>query len=125
MAKSKGSKASAPAIDIVGKTVAVTGKLISMTREEAIEALDALGASVSDSISKNTAYLFVGERACSKLGRAQALGIPVLDEEALCAAVGRPFEAPPATPQERARQMRFLQSRGFSPSLLRQLVDRE
>ena len=35
------------------------------------------------------------------------------------------FGAPPATPQERARQMRFLQSRGFSPSPLRQLVDRE
>ena len=35
------------------------------------------------------------------------------------------FGTPPATPQERARQMRFLQSRGFSPSLLRQLVDRE
>ncbi len=35
------------------------------------------------------------------------------------------FGAPPATPQERARQMRFLQSRGFPPKLLRQLVDQE
>ncbi len=35
------------------------------------------------------------------------------------------FGAPPATPQELARQMRFLQSRGFPPNLLRQLVDQE
>jgi NAD-dependent DNA ligase len=97
MAKTPKSKT--PAIDIVGKTVAVTGKLVSMTREEAIEALDALGASVSDSISRNTAYLFAGERAGSKLGRAQALGIPVLDEAALCAAVGRPFEPPAPSPE--------------------------
>ena len=101
MAKTKRSKpaGAAPAIDIVGKTVAVTGKLVSMTREEAAEALDALGATVSDSISKNTAYLFAGERAGSKLARAQALGIPILDEAQLCAAVGRPFEPPPAAPE--------------------------
>jgi NAD-dependent DNA ligase len=98
----------APVIDIVDRTVALTGKLISMTREEAAEALDALGATVSDSISKNTAYLFAGERAGSKLDRARALGIPILDEAQLCAVVGRPFApsapAPVAPPAVTAAQ---------------------
>jgi NAD-dependent DNA ligase len=99
MARTKGSKnPAAPEIEIVGKTVAITGRLTSMTREEADEALDALGAVLTDSISKNTAYLFIGERPGSKLGRAQRLGIPILSEAELCRAVGRSFAPPPASP---------------------------
>jgi NAD-dependent DNA ligase len=109
MAKKKGAAPAAVTIDIVGKNVAITGKLVSMTREEAADALDAMGAHVSDSISKHTHYLFAGERAGSKLARAQALGVPVLGEAELCVIVGRPFEPrapePPQPPAVTAAEV--------------------
>jgi NAD-dependent DNA ligase len=81
-------------IDVSGKTVVITGKLNTLMREEAAAALEALGAHVTDSVSKSTNFLFVGERAGSKLARAQALQIPQLTEEDLCAVLGRPYAAP-------------------------------
>jgi len=66
---------------LVGQTFVVTGTLESMTREKAEEALVALGAKVSKSVSKKTSYVIAGSEAGSKLQKAQELGVPVLDEK--------------------------------------------
>jgi len=54
-----------------------------MQREAAEDALRALGAKVSGSVSKKTSFLVVGADAGSKLAKAQSLGVSVLDEAAL------------------------------------------
>ncbi|UTT42460.1 NAD-dependent DNA ligase LigA [Exiguobacterium aurantiacum] len=70
---------------LAGKTVVLTGKLHEMTRGEAGKQLELLGASVTGSVSKNTDLLVAGEKAGSKLTKAEALGIEVWDEAALLA----------------------------------------
>jgi len=64
----------------VGKTVVVTGTLSKLSRDEAKEALRKAGANVTDSVSKKTDYLIVGEDAGSKLDKARALGVKTLSE---------------------------------------------
>jgi DNA ligase (NAD+) len=64
-----------------GKTIVLTGTLASMSREEATEALERLGARVSGSVSRKTSYLVFGSDAGSKLEKAQTLGVETLDEE--------------------------------------------
>ncbi|MCT4798153.1 NAD-dependent DNA ligase LigA [Exiguobacterium profundum] len=66
-----------------GKTVVLTGKLHEMTRGEAGKQLELLGASVTGSVSKNTDLLVAGEKAGSKLTKAESLGIEVWDEAKL------------------------------------------
>ena len=71
-----------PAGPLAGKTVVLTGTLSSMTREEASEALERLGAKVAGSVSKKTSFVVAGADAGSKLEKAQKLGVEVLDEAA-------------------------------------------
>ena len=70
---------------LAGLTFVLTGSLTQsgMTRDEAGAALKARGAKVSGSVSKKTSYVVAGEAAGSKYDKAIALGVPVLDEEAL------------------------------------------
>jgi DNA ligase (NAD+) len=66
---------------LTGSQYVVTGTLESFTREEARAALEALGAKVSDGVSKKTTGLIVGEEpGASKLKKAQAAGVPLLTE---------------------------------------------
>ncbi|PVV07263.1 MAG: DNA ligase (NAD(+)) LigA, partial [gamma proteobacterium symbiont of Ctena orbiculata] len=65
-----------------GKTVVITGTL-SKPRDEIKQALQALGAKVTGSVSKKTDYLLAGEEAGSKLAKAEKLGVAVLDEAGL------------------------------------------
>jgi hypothetical protein len=64
-----------------GKTFVFTGALTRFTREDAETMVRQGGGHAAGSISRNTSYLVAGERAGSKLRRAQELGIPVLTEE--------------------------------------------
>ena len=65
-----------------GLTIVVTGTLPTLSRDEAKEAIIARGGKAAGSVSKNTSYVVAGESAGTKLDKAEALGIPVLDEEA-------------------------------------------
>ena len=62
------------------KTIVITGKFESMTREQASEQIEKAGGRVSSSVSSKTDFVLAGESAGSKLTKAQALGVPVLDE---------------------------------------------
>lgn len=90
---------------LAGKTFVLTGTLPSLTREEAAELIVAHGGKVSESVSKKTSYVVAGASAGSKLARAQQLGVPILDEEALLALIGVEDRTPdgiPAETQDRA-----------------------
>jgi len=65
---------------LAGKIFVLTGSLASMTRDEAKQQLQQLGAKVSGSVSAKTSYVVAGEEAGSKLTEAQRLGVTVLDE---------------------------------------------
>ncbi|TQV61476.1 MAG: NAD-dependent DNA ligase LigA [Halothiobacillaceae bacterium] len=73
---------------LAGKTYVITGTLRDMTRDEARVALEALGAKVTDSVSKKTTAVIAGEAAGSKLAKATMLGIPVLDDAGLADLLG-------------------------------------
>ena len=72
-----------PAQTLAGLTFVLTGTLERHKRDEAKAALQAFGAKVSGSVSKKTSYVIAGAAAGSKLTKAQQLGVPVLDEDAL------------------------------------------
>lgn len=67
-------------LEITGKTFVVTGTLPTLTRNEAKNLIESAGGKVTDSISRNTNYLVVGEKAGSKLKKAQSLGITCISE---------------------------------------------
>lgn len=68
---------------LAGKSFVITGTLNTLTRSEAKALIEKAGGKVTGSVSKNTDFLLAGEAAGSKLSKAQALGIPILDEDAL------------------------------------------
>ncbi|WP_341501481.1 NAD-dependent DNA ligase LigA [Gallaecimonas sp. GXIMD4217] len=68
-----------------GQTAVLTGTLSQMGRSEAKGKLESLGVKVAGSVSKNTDFLVAGEKAGSKLAKAQELGVKVLDEDAMLA----------------------------------------
>jgi DNA ligase (NAD+) len=66
---------------LTGKTVVVTGTLARHGREEIEALIRKLGGKPAGSVSKKTDYVVAGEKAGSKLAKAQQLGVPVLTEE--------------------------------------------
>ncbi|MFC2373781.1 MAG: BRCT domain-containing protein, partial [Parascardovia denticolens] len=66
---------------LAGKTVVVTGTLEDFSRESAKEAIESRGGKAAGSVSKKTSYVVVGANAGSKASKAEALGIPMLDED--------------------------------------------
>lgn len=72
-----------------GKTLVFTGRLSTMTRDEATKITEGLGAVVGSGVSKNTDYLIVGEDAGSKLDKAKGLGIAILTEDEFNKAIKR------------------------------------
>ena len=73
----------------VGCTIVVTGKVEPYTRDGINAEIEALGAHAGSAVSKNTDYLICGERAGSKLAKAQALGVPVLTPSQFFQMVGK------------------------------------
>ncbi len=65
-----------------GLSIVVTGTLLEFTREQAEEAIVERGGKAASSVSKNTAFVVAGASAGSKLAKAEALGVPVIDEAA-------------------------------------------
>jgi DNA ligase (NAD+) len=71
-----------------GKTFVVTGTLPTLKRDEAKELIERNGGKMSDSISAKTDYLVAGEKAGSKLAKAEKLGVKIISEAELLAAIG-------------------------------------
>ena len=76
-------------LPLAGQTFVLTGKLSELTREEATEAIENLGGSVTSSVSRKTTYVVMGESPGSKLEKAQRLGIPTLGEKEFSKLVGK------------------------------------
>lgn len=64
-----------------GKIVVLTGSLMQISRDDAKQLLEGLGAKVTGSVSAKTDYVIAGEKAGSKLTKAESLGVPVLSEQ--------------------------------------------
>jgi DNA ligase (NAD+) len=74
---------------LLGKKIVITGTLPTLGRSEAKELVESAGGKVTDSVSKATDFLVVGADAGSKLDKARALGIEVIDEAELLRRIGR------------------------------------
>ncbi|MCH8090050.1 MAG: NAD-dependent DNA ligase LigA [Chloroflexi bacterium] len=92
--KSDARPASGP-LPWAGKQFVVTGKLDTLSRNQAESAIKDLGGAVGSSVSKKTDYLVAGADAGSKLGKAQALGTPILDEQAFTRMLEEAGSKPP------------------------------
>lgn len=79
------AKADESLLSLKGQTWVLTGTLLQLNRNDAKAQLQAMGAKVAGSVSKNTDCLVAGEAAGSKLAKAQELGVKVIDEAALLA----------------------------------------
>jgi DNA ligase (NAD+) len=81
----KKQQVSADALPLLGKTYVVTGSLSQFSRDQVKDKLQALGAKVSGSVSAKTDCLVAGEKAGSKLTKAQSLNVPIIDEAGVIA----------------------------------------
>jgi DNA ligase (NAD+) len=72
---------------LAGLTFVLTGTLPDMTRDEAAARIKAAGGKVVGSVSKKTSFVVAGEEAGSKLTKAQSLGVPVIDQNAMLAMI--------------------------------------
>lgn len=72
-----------------GEVIVFTGSLSQLTRNEAKESAEALGAVTTDSVSKKTTLVVAGENAGSKLAKAQKLGLEVISEQTYLERIGR------------------------------------
>jgi DNA ligase (NAD+) len=68
---------------LAGMTFVVTGTLPNLSRDDTKEFIQSRGGKVTDSVSKKTSYLVLGENPGSKLDKARSLGVPIIDEEGL------------------------------------------
>ena len=75
---------------LTGRQYVITGTLETMSREDARSALEALGAKVSDNVSKKTTAVFVGESPGSKVAKAEKAGVPLRGEDELKALFADP-----------------------------------
>jgi DNA ligase (NAD+) len=73
---------------LTGRTFVLTGTLPTLSRDHAKALLEAAGATVAGSVSKKTDYVVAGTEAGSKLAKAEALGVKVIDEAAMRALLG-------------------------------------
>jgi len=72
--------AGARPLPLAGLSFVITGTLPTLGRDEAAELIRSAGGTVASSVSRRTRFLLAGEAAGSKLERARALGVPVVDE---------------------------------------------
>jgi DNA ligase (NAD+) len=90
----EGAPRRATAGPLAGRTFVLTGTLPTLTRDEAKALLEAAGATIAGSVSKKTDYVVAGADAGSKLAKARALGVAVIDEDEM----QRLLRKVPATP---------------------------
>ncbi|MGZ8635433.1 MAG: NAD-dependent DNA ligase LigA [Actinomycetota bacterium] len=76
-------------LPLEGRTIVLTGGLTELSRDDATAAAQAAGARVASSVSKKTDFVVAGENAGSKLGRAEELGVEVIDEREFLGRLGR------------------------------------
>nr|WP_315427377.1 NAD-dependent DNA ligase LigA [uncultured Albidiferax sp.] len=78
---------------LAGQTFVLTGTFPTLSRDQAKDLLEAAGAKVAGSVSKKTHYVVAGEEAGSKLDKALALGVTVLDEAGMLALLSQGVDA--------------------------------
>ena len=71
-----------------GMTFVVTGTLPTLSRDDAKQLIQSQGGKVTDSVSKNTSYLVLGENPGSKYDKAKSLGVKIIGEDELRKLVG-------------------------------------
>lgn len=89
---------------VAGKTFVITGTLPTLKRDAAKDMLIAAGAKVAGSVSKKTDFVVAGAEAGSKLEKAEALGVKVIDEAEMLAMLSAPGEATAATEEAAAEE---------------------